>query len=378
MTGQLRTTFQARADQLEGWDLDLDTIVRQGERRLRRRRVTVAGGLAGVLVVAGALATFAGHLNRTTAPPADQNAKPVTYAVGSVIHDGSRTVDVGMHVDSYVRLTSAFVFTHGLHVYAAQDGGVHQIGDLANTSARLVAGEDGRQVGWWRGHDINLWPGYPGVHGRPNGMNATLHGEWPPGSPPRVQASWGGFFWVSDGVRSRVVYHDPPDGPYEGWPIRSTGPSMIQDAAERSLLVRVGDGMAVVDANLPHELNPIENSFDNKKSLLPDAPQVPGISTGDLAPDTRHWFTTQGGFRVYAAGGRTSQVPDHDGFVDVTPYQWLSGDTIAATAEKAGDPGGPVSLLTCRVSTNTCTLKVADVAPAADLVVPNGPTTRRD
>ena len=380
MTGQLRTTLRDRADHLNAWDVDLDAIVRDGARRVRHRRVALAGGVAGALAVVGGVSALAvQHLNRPA--PADQDAKPLTYAVGNVIHSGDSQVDVGMHVDSFVRLTDRFVFTHDQHVYEARDGRVHMLGPLADPSTPLVAGEDGQKAGWFGlsaryGAGLEIYPGYPQVGDRPNSSFADYPDGWPEHSPPRVQATWGDFLWVSTGVFSLVIYHDPPDGSYEGWRIRSTGPSMIQDAAARRLLVRVGDGMAVVDANLPEHLNPVEASFDNKKDLLPDAPQVPDVSTGDLAPDARHWFTAEAGrFVVYASSDGSAQQPEHAGYQDVTPYQWLSGDTIAALGHRAGDPGGPVSILTCRVSSNTCEAAVDDVAPDADLVVPSGPTT---
>ena len=44
MTGQLRTAMQTRADELGRLDLDLDAIVRDGNRRLRRRRTMMATG----------------------------------------------------------------------------------------------------------------------------------------------------------------------------------------------------------------------------------------------------------------------------------------------------------------------------------------------
>jgi hypothetical protein len=151
---------------------------------------------------------------------------------------------------------------------------------------------------------------------------------------------------------------------------------MIQDAAAGRLLVRVDGGLAVVDANLPHDLNPIEPSFRPRKDLLPSAPQVPNVSTGDLAPDGRHWFTAESGsFTVYASSNGSAQEPEHPGFEGVTPYQWLGDDTIAALGHRAGDPTGPVSILTCRVSSNACTVAVPDIGPAADVVVPTGPTT---
>ena len=380
MTGQLRTTLHTRADEIAGWEADLDAIVRTGSRRVRRRRAVIAGGVAVTLAVVGAAAL--GIRGHDGAPaPADPDALPVTYAVGSVIHSGDTQVDVGLHVDSFVRLTDRFVFSHDEHVYEAKDGAVHEIDRLADKATPLMAAEDGQKAAWFGfsdqyGAGLKIYPGYPQVGNHPNAQYGDFPDGWPADSPPSVRATWGGFLWVSDGVKTQVTYHDPPDGPYESWDIRTTGPSMIQDAAARSLLVRVGDGLAVVDANLPQHLNPPEESFDNKLDLDPGSPQVPNVSTGDLAPDARHWFTTDGGsFTVYTSSDASAQEPEHPGFTDVTPYQWLGGDTIAALGHPTDDPDGPASILTCRVSTNACTVALPDVGPATDVVVPNGPTT---
>lgn len=53
MNGRLHTDLRTRADRLEPWDLDVDSLVAAGDRRLRRRRIGVVG--AGVAVAAAAL-----------------------------------------------------------------------------------------------------------------------------------------------------------------------------------------------------------------------------------------------------------------------------------------------------------------------------------
>jgi hypothetical protein len=57
MTGQLHDTLHMRADELETWEPDLDSIVAAGDRRLRRGRIGFVG--AGVAVAAAALTVAA-------------------------------------------------------------------------------------------------------------------------------------------------------------------------------------------------------------------------------------------------------------------------------------------------------------------------------
>ncbi len=375
MTGPLQTTLNRQADALPTWEVDLDAIVQSGRRRVRRRRAALAGGVVGVLAIAGSVAVASQGLGGRHPQPVDAGARPVTYAVGSVIHSGDTQVDVGMPIASFVRSTDGFVFTdQQQHVYAETHGDVRRIGDLHDASTSLVAGEDGRQVAWLSPHTFSLYPGYASRRGLPNNVNSQFTNGRRDGSSPRVQATWGGYLWLTDGVVTKVVHHDPPHGEYVGWPIHTTGPSMIQDAAADRVLVRAGDGMAVIDAGLPRPHDRYQVPL--RTDMVPGAPQVRNVGTGDLAPDARHWFTAEGGrFTVYASSDGHAQEPAHPGFEDVTPYQWLGADTIAAVGHRTGAPGGPVSILRCRVSTNDCTVAVADVGTDADVVLPSGPTT---
>ena len=56
MTGQLTELMRDRADALDGPVLDFYGLVREGDRRVRRRRVALAGGLAALAVAAGLVA----------------------------------------------------------------------------------------------------------------------------------------------------------------------------------------------------------------------------------------------------------------------------------------------------------------------------------
>jgi hypothetical protein len=386
MTGQLRTTLHTRADDLESWDVDLDTIVRDGHRRLRRRRVAVAGGLAGVLVVAGGIAAVAGRGHRTSPPPAGQDVKPLTYAVGSVIHTGSGTINVDERVVTLVQTHWGFVFStpdHQLH--QVRGGEVEPIttfdghpSHLADRSPRLVASDDGWVTAWWDGERIQSWPGYRSSDSgqvdaldKTNSFNAAR--SWPSQDPPRIEAVSDGHLWFWDG-QDHWIGEVRPMPTTAGWKdTNPPGSGTVVDAAGDEVLVDTGDGMAVTTANLLPWPVEEQNGWKPGRDLGGLRTQVPDVTSGDLAPDGRHWFTHDGGqFAVYDSTTGDSQDPTYEGVVGVTPYQWLGNDTIAATGSRSSAPGGPVSLLTCRVSTNDCTVAVADVGNAADVVVPDG------
>jgi len=212
MTGQLRTTLHTRADELTPWEPDIEAIVGNGERRVRRRRVAIAGGVAGVLAVVGGVSALATRDHTTRLQPADDHAKPLTYAMGSIIHSGDTAVDVGERVVTLVLTHWGFVFStpdHQLH--QVRDGEVEPIttfdghpSHLADRSPRLVASDDGWVTAWWDGERIQSWPGYrPSDSGRLDALDKTnsfnARTSWPSQDPPRIEAVSDGHLWFWDG-----------------------------------------------------------------------------------------------------------------------------------------------------------------------------------
>jgi hypothetical protein len=362
MTGQLRTTLQTRANGLDTWEVDVNAIVGDGVRRVHRRRVTLAGGTALALALVAGATTLGLRHHPAAAAPADDTTIPLAYAVGSVIHTGDSQIDVGVPIRSMVVLDDGFMYTGpDQTVYFWQDGGAHALGHVADASTRLFSSDDGVNALWLDSQNrIDWWPGY-------FDRILTFRGD-------TVEAVSAGHLWWSDGHQTRIA-EMPPLTTHATWPDDGLGHQpIVKDAAGDRILVDVGGGLAVVRAHLlppPHD--PGWADFQPGTDLTGVAPQVAGVSTGDLAPDGQHWFTDDGGrFTVYDSTDGDGQEPTYDGFVGVTPYQWLGNDTIAATGSRSSAPGGPISLLTCRVSTNDCTVAVADVGNAADVVVSDG------
>src|SRR5262249_57339554 len=111
--------------ELDPWHVDLDAVVQAGNRRVRRRRALVSGGVAAVLAVVGGAALLTGRGTTTAEPlPTDTTGgKPFSYAVGSVIHSGAATIDVGFKVNSFVQMADGFVVSDPQkQVYVERDG----------------------------------------------------------------------------------------------------------------------------------------------------------------------------------------------------------------------------------------------------------------
>jgi hypothetical protein len=379
MTGQLRTTFQDRADQLGMPEIDLDAIVHEGERRVRRRRTALAGAVAALLVAAGgATAIAVGGHDATRVGPADPSAKPLTYAVGSVIHTGDGTIDVGRKVESMVQTRWGFVFTTPNHqVFSEQDGVVHPIGSIP-ADGKLVASDDGWVTAWWDGHNLQTWPGYgSGEPGPTVNFDRTLpRGEtvdWPSGSPPRVEAVSDGHIWLWDG-HHHWIEETLPSTTHAIWnDTNSPGAGTVVDAAGDQVLVKTDSGMTVTTANLLPEPLSRQDGWTPGGDLTNLPTQVPNLDTGDLAPDGKHWFTDENDqFAVFDSATGQREDPAHPGFAFADPYQWLDGDTMAAIGLEGTSGNDPVSLLTCHVSTDECQVTVPDVGHYGDFAVPVG------
>lgn len=360
MTGQLRTTMQRHAETLEAPSLDLDAIMAAGRSRSRRRTAIVGGVAAAAMVAGGAVFLgVAGNGNDSTAAEfADVGGTSFSYAVGSVIHSGDTTTDMGVAVSAYVQTSTGVVFADPEHrVFVVDKAAPRQIGTVTDGTA-LVADDAGSTVAWVDGNDLKVFRlGQPDLRSVPVQQPDS-------GEHAAIRAISDGFVWFWDArgtmaydVRAQQVRHV----------LGLDGYQAVQDVAQHRLLAQTdgssgSGGMAVVDLNVDG-------------ASAPKQAQVPNVYSGDLSPDGRRWFTEDADqFSVYDSVTGRRRDPPHPGFAFAAPYRWLDDDTIAVLAlATVRNPGQvPVSLLTCHVSTNDCTVTARDIGTSSQIAIPVG------
>ena len=128
MTELLKDMMNDRADSLGAPDLDVLGMVREGNRRVQRRRTAVLGaGVAAVVVAAIAvprMLTDDPDAARELDPaPASAFATPQpAWATGSTVHVGAETFDVGHRVSELFVTTAGIVFADDSGTVYASDG----------------------------------------------------------------------------------------------------------------------------------------------------------------------------------------------------------------------------------------------------------------
>src|SRR5262245_9088002 len=156
MTEYLKSVLDREATSVAFKPPDLQTIARAGDRRIRRRWAAALAGVAVVTLAAGVVVVSNGQGDQTQTVASDPwPAGPASWAIGSTIHAGPDTIDVGRVVRAYVHTTVGFaVVDDADDVYSVTADGVSHIGHLTATrpnnldQQRLVSDPRGTLVGW--------------------------------------------------------------------------------------------------------------------------------------------------------------------------------------------------------------------------------------
>jgi hypothetical protein len=359
-------------------DLDLDAIVRAGDRRVWRHRV-VTGVAAAAVVGAAAVAapTVLDQVRDDSAPATDQTTAPeptevafsggfetrrTTYAVGSTIHYGDETIDVSPHV------VAAFVQTDDGFVVASTDGTIilangRSIGPIGSTVLRpgyaaLVADEGGSLVSW--AAPIQTGGTLFVVFDTATRTEVALVSN--PGASSGDEDDEFGLP-VVEALDGSTVYLHRSDGTV-AFDIDSRETTMLQEGASPDWLKDVEDGTLAFA------------SFDDQAVVVSpdpnaDGPLLPGYTESA-------WLSSSATYLATEQQPGTFVVREVESGGDVTMpgsattawfVEWASDSEYIAADLMAQDS---VSFRKCLIEAQQCTVTTGTVGDRAAVVLPDG------
>ena len=383
MTGLLTSVLHERADAAPGPDLDLDAIIRDGDRRVRRHRVTnglVAAGVAGLLAASAlALTGATGGQDDLVADSPDSPAfadREPAYAFGSTVHLGARTFDVGQPVASFVQTDDGVVFTTRNGDVRVYDGAGSDVVGRAESN-RLRADDSGSLVSWVQraedGHpqyvvfDTARQEEVARIDDQAAGASLEPH-DW---GAQVFAVDDGSVYWrhgpdlvrydVQAG-RESVVHTSTPlaDPATKGGPVVG----QIVDVADGTVAYTVEGGQDRWGIAVGQRLDP-----DGAVRAEPDS------ARGVLSPDARLLAVEQfDTMAIRATDDGADRTPTVGGYAYVVAYGWTGHDTAAVLALRDyTDTRATGDVLSCDVSDDACTVVSSfDDVRAGSMVLAGG------
>jgi hypothetical protein len=321
---------------------DLDVIVRNGDRTVRRRRFAVgAAALAVVAAVSTGVvllgddgdddAGFANDAFRTDVP---------MWTEGSTLHLGGHTYDLGVQVVTLVRTSSGIAFVgDDSGVYTFDGSRPDRIGTAADVDvAALVGDSDGDWVGWVSG----------GGDGRDFVAHDVVSGHEVRDAvqvDPDAEAPLDtGLYLAIDGSTSYRL-----DARGSVRPDLTTGEASVRGTVDHpTLVISAEDGVAVtwIETRSGGDIGTDVVDSDGQVLLGHEG----GRTVGALSPDGTWAADLESGSVWEVRTGRQVSL-DTGGTGDAIGYDWLGADSLMVLAEGSDDA---VDLLQCEVPAGTC------------------------
>ena len=341
MTEKLWALMDQRAGEPDFAVPDLAAVRGAGLRRRRRRRAGVAGtGLAATAVlVAGALVAVGtardadGGPDVASDPPPVWAPTPFAYAVGTVVHDGGREIEVDHPVQALVRTRVGYVTADDdERIWSVVDGREEQIGSTGGDPVELVSDPQRSQVAW-----VDAAQQAVVVHDQTDGTEATYGIDR---APTATDAPSDHLYALDAGV----LY------------VRSGGAAVAIDLATRAETVldpRVSPDSDVLDAasgrvafiDADYEVSVGPTRARSRVRLEAKSPY------GQLSPDAAFLAMTGDNGLVYDVSTGRAVDLGRTGFYE--SVLWADATHLVAVAESA--PGSGVGvLLDCDVVRRSC------------------------
>ena len=338
--------------------VDLADIMRQGDRRIRRRRLVTAACAAGTAVVLAAT-LMAPRVFDSSQPPADRLparfAEPrLLYAVGgdggTRIHYGDAVIETEVPVDAFVATDYGFVLTTATgNVWFTDGEDSDQIGEAVLGGGQLhsLVQVDDREpfAAWIEAEDEADGEQVPELvvydtHQRREVARVAASETAVDSDPKAVVAVDGGAVYWHDG--ESLVRYEVATG--ESTVLAGSGEAWIWDVADGFILHR-----------LPM-MKPLENVLGR---TIGSGRRLTGISPwAELSPDAR--YALDGSRVIDTRTNRTVQLQLPARYPDdssVTAAGWSGNRTFILRKEASQDVENgiiPVAILTCRLPSGTC------------------------
>lgn len=365
MTGLLTETLHERAAALDPPDVDLDGILRTGDRRVRRGRTGIAVAAAALVAATAGGVVWAdgGGGGGGDAPPVAttvDGAAPLSYATGSQIHVGDAVVDVGDVVESFVLTDAGPVWTTSNgDVMTQQYGAVTRLGRTSTDGYYLKA--DGPLVAWVE---------FPG------GRSAQFVVYDTAARSEVLRTTYG----TSEGMNAfpddqDVAYIYAVDGSSVYW---HGDQGAIRHDLDSNTAEVLGDVGAFAISDVANGLIAYQSDDDQGVRV------GPSLEEGtDMGHQGTAYLSTYGSYVSFEDADEMFVIDTTTG-ADVTPTvkgypfhvvsQWLDDDTAAVFGLRSTDEDGPmeVDFLTCDIPTGECTVTGHDTVTFGEFQLPVG------
>lgn len=335
---------------------DLDAIVRDGDRALRRRRaaVALAGVAAAAVTVAGAvvLADGGGGGRGTEVADTTVDSDGMSWAMGSVLHTPGGSVDVGHPVRAYVRTTVGYVTVDDRgRVWSVIGDEVTEAGSMARSSLYLVSDTEDSLAAWLESDPDGGWSWvvYDQALGR---RVATFEERRSPDVPGIVVALDQRHLYVrKHGGYVSIGVHD--------------GNELVLDPEVRDAQLLSVEDLVFAWADPGDDDGSSEYTLHSSETQPVRIADVQGF-LASFSPDARWIVFDADEARVFDARTGEQVEIDVDGRVFAAGYDWLDEDSLAVIASRGET--GPAELLVCQVPDGTCDQVVADLGTFDGLV----------
>lgn len=382
MTELLKDTLNERADALPPATPDLEAILGDGRRRVRRRRglggALVAAALLGAaFIVPAQLDAWGGKDDAMNV--AGSEATRLSWAEGSVIHAGGEKIDVGREIYAYVETSRGYVFTDAAGtVYAWEQGEVLTLGKVDDGSGERDLLSDGATVAWVDVTD-GVWTfAYTEASGVVRrlpvavdekvtaGGDGLSSQQWLARTRTRVMALDESTLYAGD--ERGIVAFDLVSGDVR---VLADKPTGVVDDVEGGQILFTSDAQ-------PDRLEGVRGSTFLTQDLggTVDAPLA--VDGGDIAPGARYVMSENGAtssddFTLVSLADGTSFVPDQKEDYDFfTGYAWIDQDRyLAFGIDFTTGDRWEAEAMACSASQRVCEEPVA--LPRSEGALDDGP-----